>query len=108
MLASYLLPRLFCPLTAITRAQDGVLLLRTLYGASYVPPAPRGRFLDVPVTSPFAPYVEAMANLGITSGCAPQLFCPETSINRAQIAVFIVQALGLVPRPTPVQWRWRL
>lgn len=100
-----LAPPLFCPLAPVTRAQVAVLLLRSLYGGSYVPPPPRGRFLDVPLNSPYAPYVEEMAALGITGGCSAQLFCPEDLTNRAQIAVFLVQTFRLTPRPIPVRFK---
>jgi hypothetical protein len=53
-----------------------VFLVRSRHGGQYVPPAATGRFADVPLGLPAAPYIEQLARDGITSGCAPTLFCP--------------------------------
>ena len=36
-----------------------------------------------------------LAELGITGGCAPELYCPEDPVTRAQMATFLTRALGL-------------
>ncbi len=36
-----------------------------------------------------------LAELGITGGCAPGLYCPEDPVTRAQMATFLVRALDL-------------
>jgi len=50
-------------------------------------------------------YVEALVRDRITSGCSviPPLYCPYNSITRAQMAVFIIRAMGETPyqNPTP-------
>ena len=41
--------------------------------------------------------IEAIAALGITEGCNPPLnnqFCPDNHVTRAEMAVFLVQAMG--------------
>jgi hypothetical protein len=50
---------------------------------------------DVPTTHPFFRFVEALARAGITSGCGPGSFCPDSPVTRGQIAVFLSVALGL-------------
>ena len=42
------------------------------------------------------PYVEALAGSGITGGCSadPPLYCPGQPVTRAQMAVFILRAMG--------------
>jgi hypothetical protein len=50
---------------------------------------------DTPTSHPFFRFVEALAAAGITAGCAPDSFCPETPITRGQMAVFLSLALGL-------------
>jgi hypothetical protein len=50
-------------------------------------------FADVPASSPFCPWIEELSRRGITTGCAPGLFCPFTSVTRQQMAVFIVKAM---------------
>jgi S-layer family protein len=50
---------------------------------------------DVPTTHPFFRFVEAMAASGLTGGCGPGAFCPDTAVTRGQLAVFLAVALGL-------------
>ena len=59
----------YCPNGPVTREQMAVLLLRTSHGPVYVPPDPLGVFLDVPVSSPYARWIEQLAAEGITGGC---------------------------------------
>lgn len=56
------------------------------------------RFLDVPCSSPFAPWVHEIANRGITAGCGGGNFCPGNVVLRDQMAVFVTQTFLL---PTP-------
>ena len=51
--------------------------------------------LDVPTTSPYFRFVEAMAASGLTGGCGASRFCPDTPVTRGQLAVFFASALGL-------------
>lgn len=68
-----------------------------LYYRLRVSPAPATATfpLDVPTTHPFFRFVEAMAASGLTGGCAPSSFCPDTAVTRGQMAVFLSTALGL-------------
>jgi hypothetical protein len=50
---------------------------------------------DVPTSSPVFRFVEAMAASGLTGGCGPGAFCPDTAVTRGQLAVFLSVALGL-------------
>jgi hypothetical protein len=88
-------PLLFCPESPVTRAQDAVFLLRAHLGAAYVPPPAVGLFADVPVSSPFASWVEDLASRGVTAGCGgtPSLFCPDQPVSRAQMAPFLLRTL---------------
>ncbi len=93
-------PRLFCPAQSVTRAQSAPFLLVMEEGPGYVPPAATGVFQDLPVSDPFARWVEELVRRQITAGCsaAPPLFCPGQAVTRAQAAVFLVTTFGL---PTP-------
>lgn len=82
----------FCPATAVNRAQDAVFLLLAEHGSGYTPPPAVGLFNDVPVSSPFAPFVEQLVAEGITAGCGNNNFCPADSVTRAQSAVFLLRA----------------
>lgn len=57
------------------------------------------RFEDVDPDQWWAPYVERLAELGITRGCGhgdgPSRYCPDKSVTRAQMAVFLQRAYDL-------------
>ena len=59
-------------------------------------------FADVPLGSFAWEQITLIYNLGITSGCsgAPLRYCPDASVTRAQMAVFLLRARG-VSAPTP-------
>jgi len=93
----------YCPLNPVTRQQMAVFLLRGKNGLCYTPPPCTGTvFDDVPCTgNGFDPWIEALAGLNITGGCAGGAnFCPTDPVNRQQMAVFLLKALegsGYVP-----------
>ena len=85
----------FCPEDSVTRAQMAVFLLKAKHGASYSPPTASGIFSDVPTDHWAAAWIEQLAAEGITSGCAAGTYCPEDSVTRAQMAVFLIKAFNL-------------
>jgi hypothetical protein len=87
-------PNLYCPNDEVTRAQMAVFLLRVKYGSNYTPPAATGIFADVPDDF-FRPWIEQLAKEGITSGCGPNVYCPNSAVTRAQMAVFLARTLNL-------------
>lgn len=89
----------YCPTGSVTRAEMSVFLLATLEGPGYAPPpCVTPRFLDVPCSSSFAPWIHEIANRGITAGCGGGNFCPGSVVLRDQMAVFVAQTFRL---PTP-------
>ncbi len=89
----------YCPAASVTRAEMAVFLLATLGGPGYQPAScVVPRFLDVPCSSPFAPWINEIANRGITGGCGGGNFCPGNIVLRDQMAVFVTQTFVL---PTP-------
>ncbi len=89
-------PSLYCPDASTTRAEMAIFLLRSEHGASYVPPAASGTlFSDVPSSYWAAAWIEQLANEGITSGCGTNLYCPDATVTRAQMAVFLVRTFNL-------------
>jgi hypothetical protein len=60
---------------------------------SPAPPTPT--FGDVPASDPGFQYIEALAASGITGGCGGGNFCPDATLTRRQMAVFLAKALGL-------------
>jgi hypothetical protein len=83
----------FCPGASNTREQMAVFLLKSKFGADHVPPPAVGRFSDVPIESPFAPWVEEVAALQISVGCGGGQFCPQQPVSRGQMAVFLLKTL---------------
>lgn len=69
--------------------------MRITYQLQVSPAPATATFSDVPTTHWAFRYVEALAASGITAGCAPGLFCPGNPISRAEMAVFLADALGL-------------
>jgi hypothetical protein len=85
---------IYCPESAVTRAQMAVFLLRSNDGPTYVPPAcVTPAFGDVPCTSPFAPWVNELGVRQITSGCGGGNYCPNDAVTREQMAVFLLRTL---------------
>ena len=61
-----------------------------------VSPAPAAAtFNDVATGHPFFQFVEALAKSGITGGCGSGSFCPDQTLTRGQMAVFLAKGLGL-------------
>jgi hypothetical protein len=86
----------FCPDATITRAQMAVFLLRAKYGGLYVPPNATGLvFDDVPQGSFADAWIEQLALEGITSGCGGGNYCPDQTVTRAEMAVFLVRTFNL-------------
>ena len=74
------------------RQQMAVFLLKGKHGVCFLPPACQGLFSDVPCSSGFAPWIEALFAAGITGGCGPGLYCPQNPVRRDQMAPFLVKA----------------
>jgi hypothetical protein len=86
----------YCPeKVSTTRAEMAVFLLRGKYGSNHVPPAPSGIFNDVPVSYWAAAWIEQLYAEAITSGCGNGNYCPEGSLTRAEMAVFLVKTFNL-------------
>ncbi len=87
-------PLRFCPNGTVTRGQMSKFIV-TGYGQqgnkAIAPIAGAGPFLDD--AGHFSePYNNAMADGGITSGCAADRYCPFTNVTREQMAIFMMRA----------------
>ncbi len=47
------------------------------------------QFSDVADSNPFAADIEWLADVGVTNGCGPDVFCPEAAVTRQQMAAFM-------------------
>ena len=89
---------LMCPDDEVERWVMAVWMVRALGDAD-----PAGvsftRFEDVREDDWWMPFVERLAELGVTKGCEvePARFCPEQSVTRQQMASFLTRAFRLPP-----------
>ncbi|HEY2798767.1 MAG TPA: S-layer homology domain-containing protein [Thermoanaerobaculia bacterium] len=74
------------------REQMAVFLLKARHGVCFAPPPCTGLFDDVSCPSLFADWIEELLIEGITAGCDVGLYCPENTVNRDQMAVFLLKA----------------
>ena len=92
----------YCPDRAVSRAEFATMLVRSFGYA----PSPDNRFTDDD-GSIHEPAIDAIAAEGVTLGCNPPVndhYCPDEPVSRAQMASFLVRALGLepiIPPPPP-------
>lgn len=80
---------LFCPNRRVTRGQMATFLVRALDL-----PAASGSFADVPSGSIHADDIQSLVAAGIAKGCGTNRFCPDASVTREQMAVFLRNAVG--------------
>lgn len=86
----------YCPLDPLLRAEMAVFLLRAKHGGSYVPPPGTGTiFSDVPASHWAVSWIEQLYNEGITTGCAPGMYCPDNTVRRDEMAAFLVRTFAL-------------
>ncbi len=89
-------PLLYCPDQAVTRAQMAVFLLRATHPASCVYSQAAGNvFTDVPASYWAAGWIEQFARERITSGCGNGQYCPDSPVERNQMAAFLVRSFRL-------------
>ena len=88
--------RRFCPGEPAKRWAVAVWIVRVIDGRDPVPVA-KSRFADVDDHEWWMPYVERLADLGITVGCkqSPLRYCPHETVTRARMASFLVRAFRL-------------
>jgi hypothetical protein len=71
-----------------------VFLERGINSSSYTPPAVGDTtgFTDVSTSYWAAAWIKQLATEGITGGCGSGVYCPEASVTRAQMAVFLLRS----------------
>jgi hypothetical protein len=87
----------YCPDVGITRGEMAPMLLKARYGSTFNPGTASGTlFYDVPRTHVFAAWIERLFNYQVTLGCSanPRLYCPDATVTRAQMAMFIARAMA--------------
>ena len=84
----------YCPSDPVTRAQMAVFLLKSKNGSDWTPQEFGPIFADVPNGSFACYWINNLWGNNITSGCGDNNYCPDASVTRAQMAVFILKTLG--------------
>ena len=93
-------PTRYCPNDPVTRGQMAAFLNRALSLPAATTPS---GFTDT--TGTFTDDIERLKAAGITTGCAPTLYCTNRPVTRAEMATFLMRALDLeelVPEPRPL------
>ena len=87
---------LVCPEDDMKRWVMAVWLVRVLDGADPVG-VTATRFVDVDAGEWWMPFVERLAELGVTKGCwvDPAQYCPDEPVTREQMASFLTRAFDL-------------
>jgi len=81
----------FCPTQPVTRAQMAVFIVRAVYGGDNFTYNPAPVFSDVPANAFGFKWIQKLFELNITTGCATGLYCPNSPVTRAQMAVFMIR-----------------
>ncbi|HEY1252563.1 MAG TPA: S-layer homology domain-containing protein [Thermoanaerobaculia bacterium] len=96
-------PSIDCPGDGVTRAEMAIFLLKAKLGPDYAPPPGSGTvFGDVPPGSFAQSWIEDLYAAGVSAGCGNGNFCPGETVNRKQMAVFLLKASrGSAYQPPP-------
>ena len=90
---------MFCPSQSLKRWQMAVWMVRVLEEEP-PPPITESRFADIEPSVWYAPYVERLYQLDITTGCSDgTIFCPDREVTRSQMAAFITRSFDLPESP---------
>ncbi|MEX2653942.1 MAG: S-layer homology domain-containing protein [Acidimicrobiia bacterium] len=80
----------YCPGLAVSRAEMAAFLLRAIGDTTSA--SVTGTFTDVAPTAWYAPFVDRLAELGISVGYGDGTFRPNSGVTRAEMAVFLTRA----------------
>jgi cysteine-rich repeat protein len=86
----------YCPTAPVSRDAMAVFVLRTLDPALDPPACTTAPYGDVPPSSPFCRWILELTNRGVVTGCGGGNYCPQASVTREQMGVFLTATFGLV------------
>lgn len=89
----------YCPGSGVSRAEMAAFLLRAI--GDTTPPSTTGTFSDVPAAAWYAPFVDRLAELGISVGYGDGSFRPTAGVSRAEMAVFLTRAFPNLAEAQP-------
>ena len=82
----------FCPTETVTRGQMAIFIIKSIFGTTPFPYPAAQMFADVPPSGFGFAEIQELSALGITTGCSSENFCPNDTVTRAQMAVFMIRA----------------
>jgi len=86
-------PLKYCPEEMVTRSEMAAFIVRAKEGEPDANYCDTGSpFSDVLPASMSCKYIKRLSELEITQGCGAGNYCPDDTVNRAQMAAFIVRA----------------
>ena len=94
---------LYCPSAPVTRAEMAAFIIRSL-GEQNPNPTSSGTFSDVPGGAWYESFVERLVELEITTGFTDGTYRPDDSVTRAQMAAFVIRALGETESGQPTRF----
>ncbi len=95
-------PLEYCPNSSTTRGEMAVFIITAMFGGKSFSYTTTPYFTDVPSSNIFFKFIQKMKDLGITSGCGANVFCPNDSVTRGEMAAFIIAArYGNIPFSYP-------
>jgi uncharacterized protein (TIGR03437 family) len=82
----------YCPSQDVTRAEMAIFIVRMVIGSDNFTYNLTPYFDDVSPTSFGFKWIQKLDELGITAGCGNNDYCPNETVTRAQMAIFIIRA----------------
>src|SRR5262249_25844668 len=97
-------PQAYCPESPVTRGQMAVFIIRARLGAASAFTYPFEPMFNDISGNMFYSWIQKMGQLGITLGCGSGQYCPDATVTRGQMAVFIMRGAfnQLLPFPRPI------
>lgn len=83
----------YCPAQSVTRAEMAAFLVRALDEGANLP-AYLGLFSDVVPGAWYTPFVERLAQLGVTTGETDGTYRPNAAVSRAEMSAFLIRAFA--------------
>lgn len=98
----------FCPVGEVTRAQMAIFLSRSMAGGDSAIPSSGSYgscmynctsggtscFSDITPTTSYCKHVHYIASQGVTGGCTSTTYCPQATVTRSQMAVFLARIMA--------------
>ena|GEM_PF-3640460 len=81
----------FRPSDQVTRAEAAAILGRSIG----LRPLRFDMFDDVDPLSPFSPWIHALLEVEVTRGCGEGVYCPASSVNRGEMASFVLRGIAV-------------